>query len=199
MSSVLSSYFKTVILASASPARLKILERESLRVIVRPTDTDEILDNVNSENIRDKLINLSLDKLNTYIDKYGESEFPIITCDTVIYFNNNIIGKAKNREEAQKTLLSFSGKKQRVYTAMCLKLPDGRLIKTCDMAELYFKNNSKEEIEKYLNTDEWIGAAGSYRIQAKGYSLIDRYFGDFDTIVGLPLLSISDLLRATLS
>ncbi|MBK5199984.1 MAG: septum formation protein Maf [Spirochaetaceae bacterium] len=195
----LNSYFDTIILASASQARKDILIKEGLEVIVRPTDTNEILENVSLNNIENKLISLAEEKLNQYLDQFGFQNIPILTCDTVIYFNNKIIGKSKDKDDAFNTLISFSGKMQQVYSGMCLKLPNKRLIKCCDVANVYFKNNSTEDINKYINTEEWLGAAGSYRIQSKGYNLIDKYLGDFNTIVGLPLLSISGLLNATLS
>lgn len=195
----LNHYFDKVILASASPARKEILINEGLEVIVRATNTIEVLDNINSDNIKEKLINLAQDKLINYIDSYGFNNIPIITCDTVIFFNNKIIGKAKNKQHAYDTLLSFNGKMHQVYTAICIKLSTGEIIKCCDVANVYFKNNTEEEIKKYLDTKEWIGAAGAYRIQSKGINLIDNYFGDFDTIVGLPLFLISDLLNTTLS
>lgn len=195
----LNQYFDKVILASASPARKEILIKEGLDVTVRATDTNEVLDNINCDNIKEKLINLAQDKLINYIDNYGFNNIPIITCDTVIYHNNKIIGKAKNKKCAFDTLLSFNGKMHQVYTASCIKLSTGKIIKCCDVANVYFKNNTEEEIKEYLDTEEWMGAAGSYRIQSKGMILIDNYFGDFDTIVGLPLFLISDLLKTTLS
>lgn len=195
----LNSYFDSIILASASIARKEILVKEGLEVIVRPTDTTEILENVNSNNIKEKLTFLAEEKLNNYLNLFELNDIPVITCDTIIFFDDKIIGKAKNKKDALNTLLSFSGKMQQVYTGMCLKLPNRELIKLFDCTNVYFKNNSKEEIIKYLETEEWIGASGSYRIQSLGYNLIDKYFGDFNTIVGLPLLAFSDLLNTTLS
>lgn len=195
----LNKYYSTFILASASPARKQILIDEGLNVIVRPTDSDESLDNLESLSIEDQIETLARRKLSSYAAQYGLSDIPVLCCDTLVYFNEKLVGKAKDRDEARNTLLSFSSKEQKIYTGYSLYLPDKGIFCGCDEASAIFNTFDEKFVNNYINYDEWIGAAGSYRIQGKGSYLINHTLGDFNTIVGLPLLLISDLIKVTLT
>lgn len=195
----LSKYYSTFILASASPARKQILLDEGLNVIIRPTDSDESLKNLESLSIESKIETLANRKLSSYKNKFGLSEYPVICCDTLVYFNEKLVGKAKNRDDAKNTLLEFSSKEQKIYTGYSLYLPNKGIFSGCDKASAIFNELNDKIIENYLDCNEWIGAAGSYRIQGKGNSLINHTEGDFNTIVGLPILIISALIKSTLT
>jgi septum formation protein len=65
-----------------------------------------------------------------------------------------------------------------------------------DEAHVFFKPLDEKAIEEYLDLGEWKGAAGSYRIQEKGKELIQRVEGDIATVIGLPLLQISEILSS---
>ena len=56
-----------------------------------------------------------------------------------------------------------------------------------DTASVFFHNLTEKDIESYLDTNEWMGAAGAYRLQKTGYRLVERIEGDWTTVVGLPL------------
>jgi MAF protein len=195
----LNKYFSTFILASASPARKQILVNEGLNVIIRPTDSDESLTDLDELSIENKIETLARRKLSSYAEQYGLSDDPVLCCDTLVYFNEELVGKAKNKDDARATLLSFSAKEQKIYTGYSLYIPKKGIFCGCDEASAIFNTLDNEIVDEYINCDEWIGAAGSYRIQGKGSSLINHTLGDFNTIVGLPLLIISDLIRLTLT
>jgi len=199
MSDKLNKYYSTFVLASASPARKQILLDEGLNVITRPTDSDESLSGLESLSIEDKIITLAKRKLSSYEKQYGLSNLPVLCCDTLVYFNENLVGKAQNIAEAKKTLLSFSAKEQKIYTGYSLYLPNKGIFDGCDEASAIFNTLDEKIVDDYLKCEEWIGAAGSYRIQGKGNSLINHTLGDFNTIVGLPLLRISALINLTLT
>jgi MAF protein len=195
----LNKYYSTFILASASPARKQILIDEGLNVITRATDSDESLVGLESLSIEDKIQTLARRKLSFYEDQYGLSDIPVLCCDTLVYFNEELVGKANNKDEARKTLLSFSAKEQKIYTGYSLYLPNKGIYCGCDKASAIFNALDERIVDDYMECNEWIGAAGSYRIQGKGNSLINHTLGDFNTIVGLPLLIISDLIKLTLT
>lgn len=192
----LNKYFQTIYLASQSPARKKVLEDEGLKVIARPVFASE---HSNKKDVEEYIIEIAKQKMDKYLETFKTDGYPIIACDTLIYFNNSFIGKASNRDEAKNSLLQFSGKTHDVYTGYCLYLPNEKMFIGCDKAQVKFKDLSEIEIEEYLNENEWEGAAGSYRIQQKGKALIDKILGDYNTVVGLPLFKISDLIKSTLS
>ena len=66
-----------------------------------------------------------------------------------------------------------------------------------DTASVFFKALNDEEISAYLDTNEWQGAAGGYRLQKTGYTLVERIEGDWTTVVGLPLKMILDFILKT--
>ncbi|MGH4038569.1 MAG: Maf family protein [Sphaerochaeta sp.] len=199
MSIRLNKFFDKIILASASPARRQILLEQGLDVEVRPTNSDESLDDLEDLKIEEQIEELAKRKLKSYEMKYGLSAIPVLCCDTLVYFENTLVGKANSKEEAFETLLNFSDKHQMVYTGYSLYLPKFGIYSGCDEATVLFKHLDPEFIRNYIKTGEWEGAAGSYRIQGKGRTLIKDTLGDFNTIVGLPLSVISDLMKSTLS
>lgn len=186
----LSSFLPVVILASASPARKKILEDEGIRVIVRPTETDEERPTRGGNEVVE---DLALRKLSWYLKGDPKPLFPVLCCDTLVSLDGVLIGKAKDEEEARAQLRSFSGKRQEVDTGWAL-YRDGTVLNGADTASVWFKELDGKAIETYLKSGEWKGAAGSYRIQEGGKELVDHVSGDIFTVVGLPLSQISAIL-----
>ena len=71
----------------------------------------------------------------------------------------------------------------------------GRLYSASDVSEVHFKTLSDKDIEDYLATGEWQGAAGAYRIQHKGGRLVERTEGSFSNIIGLPLSKLFNIMH----
>jgi septum formation protein len=120
----------------------------------------------------------------------------ICGADTAIATENTIIGKPQNREEAVQMLKNLSGKQHKVITSVALyndrtKSIDCRSAScTVDFAPL-----TDEEIEWYVNTNEWQGVAGAYRIQGLGGCFITKIQGSPSTVAGLPLYEFYVMLR----
>ena len=81
-----------------------------------------------------------------------------------------------------------------VISAVGMKVPGKDAVVFSDEASVIFLPLSDNDIESYLDTEEWIGAAGAYRLQKTGYKLVERIDGDWTTVVGLPLKKILDYL-----
>lgn len=189
----LTDFFSRVILASQSVARKKLLEDLGLQVTVEATHCDES----HQETDPAKAVHLlAKRKLSDYMHSHSQCEDVIITCDTLVSFNGMLIGKPANREEAKAQLLMFSGKSQVVHSGWALwykaQSYDGS-----DEASVVFKALDEKTIDAYLDLGEWRGAAGSYRIQERGKELVESVQGDIATVIGLPLLQISEILLAT--
>jgi len=186
-----------LILASQSPARRRLLEERGCQLIVSPTDCDESHEGME---ITQVVESLSLRKLQTYRDGSPQQSLPVLAADTLILQTNTVIGKAKTREEAFSQLRAFSGNSHEVYSGFALCL-----VGTCthapiivngsDRASVVFNELSDRDITTYLDTEEWIGAAGSYRVQGLGKHLISYIDGDYSTVVGLPINRISAILE----
>ena len=181
-----------VVLASQSIARKRLLEDLGLQVIVSPTDCDES----HSPMAPGEVVQLlARRKLDAYRQSHMEYTLPVLCCDTLVWHNNHLIGKPSDRKIAKQQLQSFSGTPQLVYSGWALWYEES-IFEGTDVATVHFKELSESIIESYLDTEEWRGAAGSYRIQEQGKFLIDHVEGDFATVIGLPLLQISEILNS---
>ncbi len=182
-----------LVLSSKSENRRKLLEISGITVHQIPTETDE--DKLGSDP-EEQVLNIAREKMKAYLNSKDKMEgLPAITADTLVLFDNHLIGKAGTKREARETLKSFSGKKQTVITACLLYLPGKKIKEIVDEADVIFKDLSDDEIEEYLNTGEWMEAAGSYRLQKTGYRLVEKIEGDWTTVVGLPLKSLIEALE----
>jgi len=120
----------------------------------------------------------------------------ICGADTVIALGKNIFGKPENLEEAAEMLKKLSGKQHVVVTSVALF--NGRKKKIdCSSAscKVEFAPLSEEEINWYLNTNEWQGVAGAYRIQGLASCFITQIKGSPSTVMGLPLPEFYVMLR----
>ncbi|MCP9446154.1 MAG: Maf family protein [Nitrospira sp.] len=115
--------------------------------------------------------------------------------DTVIESDGRLLGKPRDREDALRMLTSLAGRPHQVHTAVAL-CHQARSIELVDVATavVHMKADSGGGIERYLETGEFLGKAGSYSIQGQGADLIERIDGDYTTVVGLPLKVVASLL-----
>lgn len=181
-------------MASLSPRRKELLKQAGLEFIIDSTNIDEVL---NQElTIEEQLKDLAIQKANPLLDKYPDDI--IIGADTVVCFGNKVLGKPTSYNDAYEMLLSYSGKSQIVYTAVAI-LSKNKTFAFVSSSEVCFKNNSGDTIKKYLDLNEWQDKAGGYAIQGHGAVLVEKYNGDFDTIVGLPVKLLMKYLNEEFS
>ncbi len=184
-----------IVLASSSPNRKKLLEDSNIRVTVfKPTDDEE-----KTASNTSKLVALNAEKkLKEYLSSPSFNKSVVaISADTLVEVDRKILGKPENGIDALRMLLSLSGREQIVYTGCALYNPLTSSYEVfTDKAIVLFKNLSDEEIEKYILTGEWKGAAGAYRLQKTGYKLVEKIDGDWATVVGLPIDRIIEILSA---
>ena len=177
---------KELILASASPRRKEILEKFDIPFRIEPSPLEEVFTN---DPPADQAAFLSKAKIKTLLDiKPDLSSRLVLGADTCIDLDGRIIGKPGNRKEAETILRRFSGRTHLVITALTLYTADkGEYITETQTAGVKFAEIPEDLLSWYLDTGEWIGAAGGYRIQEKGALLVDSIIGDFYTIMGLPI------------
>ena len=190
----LRSLAPSIVLASGSPNRKLLLEECHIHVIVKSQDINEIC---GLSEPKEVVSILSREKLDSYLSSDGFiKHLPAIGVDTLVEINGSLLGKPKSREEARKMLTSFSGKKQIVWSGLSIFVPNKDVITTSVSSVVIFKKLLPFEIEDYLDTEEYIGAAGGYRVQKTGYKLIDRIEGSPSNVVGLPLEELVKGLKA---
>ncbi len=187
-----------VILASQSPARKLLLEERGCTVVAKPTYCDESHDKIDPRAVVEEL---SIRKMQAFLQIHGEPDEVVLCADTLIYFQGSLIGKAMDLQEARLQLKYFSGNSHVVYSGYALYIPTDKnhMVKQfhgSDSATVTFEDLSIARIDAYLESGEWVGAAGSYRMQGEGNNLIANIVGDYCTVVGLPIDKISAILDA---
>lgn len=178
-----------IILASASPRRKELLKLMIDEFEVRPSHADESLpDNISCENAAEFLACTKAEFV-----KASEGEI-IIGCDTVVVFENKILGKPKSREDCRDMLSTLSGNVHFVYTGVCI-IGGGKKYSFTEKTRVEFYPLSEEEIEAYIATGEPFDKAGGYGIQGRGALLVKSIQGDYFNVVGLPVSRLNRELK----
>jgi len=177
-----------IILASSSPRRAKLLKDAGIEFVVESSDIEEIID----DRLEPKDIVIDLAKQKAEVVSAKHPEDIIIAADTIVVYDNEILGKPKDEEDAVRMLKMLSSEVHQVYTGVALQQGDKKH-SFCSKTEVKMKKLSDLEIREYIQTKEPMDKAGAYGIQGLGGALVESYQGDFFTIVGLPL---KDLLSA---
>ena len=184
-----------IILASKSPQRQDILRRLNIPFVCIPSETDETFDpSLPPEKAVEQI---ALRKAEAVLRSPLKINTPwIIAADTLIFSHGTPMGKPADVEQARSMLQSYSGAPHKVITAICCydeKLH--RLSPRISSSNVCFKALSDAEIEWYLSTGEWQGAAGAYRIQGIAACFITKIEGSYSGIVGLPISELYDILK----
>lgn len=120
----------------------------------------------------------------------------LLTADTVVVLDNEILGKPRHEQEARKMLSRLSGNVHQVYTAFSLKTKSQTFTKT-DVANVFFNEISDAEIDYYIKNFSPFDKAGSYGIQEwLGMAKIRKIEGSYYTIMGLPTHLIYAILTS---
>lgn len=181
------------ILASMSPRRSMLLREMGLEFEVCPADIDE---NIGIADPEKMVTELSLMKAAHVGKEFAGKDKIIIAADTVVAFNNEILGKPKDEDDAKRMLKMLSGKKHTVYTGYCCaNAKTGYLSAKCAKSDVYFRDIEDDEIEEYIASGEPMDKAGAYGIQGLGGKFVTRTEGEFNTIVGLPVEALKKMLE----
>ena len=186
---------ETIILASTSPRRKEILEQMDLPFLIKSVPVNEIP--MPGELCVQTVERLAALKVNTLLRQFGRKGFPwIIGADTLVEHAGTQLGKPANADEAGEMLKKLSGTAHNVVSGIALfNGYSGQLIVRSETTEVVFAELSQSEITWYLQTMEWQGAAGGYRIQERGACLIERINGSYSNVMGLPIRAFYGMLR----
>ncbi|MDX9691037.1 MAG: nucleoside triphosphate pyrophosphatase [Acholeplasmataceae bacterium] len=180
-----------LILASSSPRRAKLLQDAGLDFIVEPSYIDE---KVEDDKLKPQELVLELAKLKALSVAARYPNDIVLGADTIVVFEDEVLGKPKDDEDAYRMLKKLSGERHVVYTAVALTRGE-QMVSFLSEAEVSMKSLSDLEIRNYIETKEPMDKAGAYAIQGEGGNLVDHYKGDFFTIVGLPLKELMENLK----
>jgi len=184
-----------IILASGSLRRQDYFKLMGLPFNVMPAKIDESL--CTQKNPEKHTCELAVKKIEKIIEDMRKTP-PKWVCgaDTVIAVKDKILGKPKTRDEAAAMLKELSGKKHKAVTSVALYNSNTKKINTISVTcGVNFAPLSEAEIEWYLDTNEWQGVAGAYRIQGLAGCFITGIEGSQTTVAGLPLREFYVMLR----
>jgi septum formation protein len=124
----------------------------------------------------------------------------IIGCDQVLEFEGRSYDKASSRQEAEARLREFSARKHYLHSAVSIWTIEATQNpkEHCEFVEsatMQMRCLDDSLLTSYLDTNEWMGCVGCYRIEARGIHLFEAIEGDSSTIIGLPLIRLSSELR----
>jgi len=120
----------------------------------------------------------------------------VLAADTIVLCKKTLLGKAKNKKEAQDMLTLLSGSIHMVYTGLCLyDKQTKKYIHKMSQSSVTFRCLTPSTIEWYLSTNDWKEATAAYRIQNYGEHLIQHIKGSCSGIAGLPISLLYDMLR----
>ena len=183
---MLSELLKTkkIILASKSPRRKELLAGLDIEFETRTKDVDESYSN---EIDVYKVAEFLADKKAKAFQQKLQSNEIVITSDTVVICDGEILEKPKSKIQAFDMLSKLSGKSHEVVTGVCLMSTDKTEVFS-DSTKVWFKELTCDEMNYYIKTYEPFDKAGSYGIQEWiGYIGIDKIEGTYFNVMGLPV------------
>ncbi|MBQ7492630.1 MAG: septum formation protein Maf [Clostridia bacterium] len=181
-----------LILASQSPRRRELLGHITDNFTVRPTGCDEALFCPDPE---EHVRQLALRKARVALEHAPLDEADaLITADTVVFLDGDILEKPGTPEEAFSMLRRLSGRENTVCTGVAVAFRGEIRAFTCRTRVLFY-DLTDGEIADYVATGEPMDKAGAYAIQGRGAFLVKEIHGDYFNVVGLPIAPLERFLR----
>lgn len=181
-----------VVLASASPRRLALLQSLGLAVDVVSSGYEEpAMPGMAPAELAGRH---AAEKLRAVLGRTLRTA-PVIAADTVVDVDGRALGKPRDAREATGMLELLSGREHAVHTAFAIGLPGGETVEERGTTRVRFYPLDPVEIAEYVATGEPFDKAGAYGIQGRAASLVEAIDGDFYTVVGLPLARVIRALR----
>jgi septum formation protein len=180
-----------LLLASQSPRRKELLTNLGFTFDVVKIDCEEII----PTHIKVGEAAGYLSELKAAAFRNLEKGEVLLTADTVVAIDNQLLGKPKDENDAREMLRLLSGRTHQVYTGITVKTLDKTITET-DVADVEFEDLHDNEIEYYIQHYKPFDKAGSYGIQEwLGMAKIKKMNGSFYTIMGLPTHLVYKILK----
>ena len=181
------------LLASASPRRLALLAQAGITPAqVIHADIDET---PCKAELPDKYaLRMAVEKVRAVAARHSGQV--ILAADTAVACGRRILPKAETEAQARQCLELLSGRRHRVYTAVCVVDAAGKERTRTVLTQVSFARLHPSDIADYLASGEWEGKAGGYAIQGRAAKFIPWVNGSYDNVVGLPLHATCGLLKA---
>jgi len=187
-----NSAFKLV-LASASERRLALLNQIGIvPSLVEPADIDERR-SLPGKTPAKLALHLARQKAELVFSSHPDSL--VLAADTLVACGRRVLMKAVDSKDAQAFLSLLSGRRHRVHTGLCL-IGSGTMRQRVVTTVVQLKRLTGQEIQSYVDSNEWKGKAGAYAIQGRAGVFVKAINGSYSNVVGLPLYETYVLLTS---
>ena len=182
-----------LILASASERRLKLLHQIGIvPTLVDPIDIDE-RSFLPGETPAQLATRLARKKAEAVFSRHSDSL--VLGADTLVARGRRVLMKPEDSHDVQAFLSLLSGRRHRVHTGLCL-IGSGKMRQRFVTTVVQFKRLTDQEIQAYIDSNEWRGKAGAYAIQGRAGVFVKAINGSYSNVVGLPLYETYVLLTS---
>lgn len=179
------------VLASASPARRKLLQTAGIEAIVCPSDFDE--SQVQVEDTVELVQTLANCKAKTVASQFSDAL--ILACDSLLAVGKEIYGKPESPEVAIARWQKMRGQQGILYTGhVLLDQPRNKQLIRCGITKVYFANVSERAIEAYVASGEPLKCAGCFALEGKGGLFVEKLEGCHSNVIGLSLPLLRQML-----
>jgi len=179
---------RMMILCSSSSTRAKLLKKANINFIQKSCPANEEID------IKDPYLYVTTASYNKFIACKRCFNDNLITADTIVTDGKEILRKAKDKEDARKILLAQSGKEIKIITAMWVRV-NNRVFGRVDETIYHFYEFDKKDLEKYLDSNEWVGKAGACMVEGFCKKYIKNVKGYESTAMGLCVEELIKILK----
>ena len=181
-----------IILGSASPRRKELLSDINLKFSIQTSNEEETF---SCSLIEEEIAEFLAKQKSKFLSEKLQQNDLLITADTIVSFNNELLNKPKNKKEAFETLSKLSKNTHKVITGVCLKSKNKEIIFSVTTM-VTFKELSENEIYHYINKYNPYDKAGAYGIQDWiGKIGIININGSYTNVVGLPISELYQHLK----
>ncbi len=128
----------------------------------------------------------------TFNNLENKNGVAVLGADTVVFFNNALLGKPKDSDDATRILSLLSNNTHTVVTGFAI-VTEKQTITGFSESKVTFNNLTNEQVKKYVDSKKPLDKAGAYGIQ-DGYGLVKSFSGSLNNVVGLPIEEIAPIL-----
>ena len=189
---------RRIVLASKSLDRRKLFNLAKMDFEVLETNVDEEQFKAKINDPIQLVVKLAEEKAVSakLILNIDNKDAIIVAADTVVEFNNEIIGKAKNEKHAFEILKKLSGRTHNLISGFAItETSKPKLIVDYDITSVKFLKLSDNDIRDYIKSEEWKGRAGAYSIRERASLFIESVNGSISNVIGLPMQKIYVILK----
>ena len=185
-----------IILASSSPRRQEIFKELGIPFrVIMPEINETYPKDLSFEKIPEYLASKKVEAVIRQLPS-GQMIPWVFGADTLVFKDDKILGKPESQEQAIQFLKDLSGTTHKVVTSIALFNGKLSYLSTrTSINSVTFAPLSDKEIDWYIQTGEWHGVAGAYRIQGLASCFISHIEGSYSSIIGLPIFEFYDILK----